>query len=62
MNKINMSLSEYANKVEIDDHHLYQLSKEDFTDVGRKHGHPDELVLDNSVDKQSHIDDIEEEV
>lgn len=62
MRKINMSLKEYAKKVIIDDHHLYLLAETDPTDVNRKIGHPDEQVLDKSVDKQSHIDDIEEEV
>lgn len=62
MNKHNMSLGEYCKKLGIDKEHIYLASKEDPTDFPRKVGHPDEQVLDKSVDKQSHIDDIEEKV
>lgn len=61
MNKHNMSLGEYCKKLGIDKEYIYLASKEDPTDFPRKVGHPDEQVLDKSVDKQSHIDDIEEE-
>lgn len=58
MHKINIGLKEYAKKAIIDDHHLELLAEADFTDIGRKIGHPDEQVLDALVDKQSYIDDI----
>ena len=61
MNKINMSLYDHLKNLGIDKEHIYLASKEDPTDFPRKVGHPDEQVLDKSVDKQSHMDDIEEE-
>ena len=59
MNKINMSLYDHLKNLGIGKEHIYLASKEDPTDFPRKVGHKDEQIVE--VDKQNHVDDIEEE-